>query len=115
MLFHALFILSAGCLRSVYGIHNTTIDDNDPLISYRPAGSWGRAAATSLNYGGSHMLTLDGSGTAVYSFVGKNILESNRIFLQLKFSRRRCLFHVAEVALPRYHSCYARLNAHRTA
>lgn len=50
---------------------NVTVDDGDQRIIYSPTGAWTRSAQSSLNYGGSHMLTQNASATAVFSFSGE--------------------------------------------
>ena len=63
----ALFVV---VLRLVDGRHNLTIDDQDPSIVYAPTGAWNRTAASTLDYGGSHMLTQNPNATASFNFTG---------------------------------------------
>lgn len=55
---------------AVHAASNVTIDDGDGRIAYSPAGVWAKSAQTSLNYGGSHMLTQNPAAKATFNFTG---------------------------------------------
>jgi hypothetical protein len=54
----------------VHGRHNVTVDSQNPLITYSPAGSWNLSAPNSLDAGGAHMLTGNSAATATFTFTG---------------------------------------------
>ncbi|KAF6751037.1 hypothetical protein DFP72DRAFT_909113 [Ephemerocybe angulata] len=50
------------------------VDENDPSISYLPAGSWERStAANAMDQGGHHMTTFDPTATATFTFTGTGL------------------------------------------
>ncbi|KAF9035832.1 hypothetical protein BJ165DRAFT_635740 [Panaeolus papilionaceus] len=49
---------------------NFTLDDNDPLIMYSPSGGGWTEIENPLDAGGSHMVTLDSSSLATFTFTG---------------------------------------------
>ncbi len=60
------------CSTVVRAAINITVDDGDPGIIYSPGGAWKRSAPSPLNYGGSHMFSMDAGATAVFSFTGEH-------------------------------------------
>ncbi len=69
----ALPLALALCARHAHALANVTIDDQSPLISYAPAGSWARindSSTATLDIDGGHMLTSDPAATAVLNFTG---------------------------------------------
>ncbi|KJA16568.1 hypothetical protein HYPSUDRAFT_289840 [Hypholoma sublateritium FD-334 SS-4] len=70
---HAASLALVLCVRRVRALTNVTIDDQSPLISYAPAGSWARindSTTATLDVDGGHMLTSDPTATAVLNFTG---------------------------------------------
>lgn len=49
---------------------NITVDDTNPGIVYAPPGAWVLSANSSLDIGGTHMLTQNPNGTATFTFTG---------------------------------------------
>ena len=51
---------------------NITVDDTDQtLIHYSPGDAWQKSTQSSLDYGGTHMLTNDPNAIAVFQFTGE--------------------------------------------
>ncbi|KAF8886946.1 hypothetical protein BD779DRAFT_542299 [Infundibulicybe gibba] len=76
-MFHQLLLSLVGTYLWSAGLtcarQNISIDDPSPSISYTPIASWGKTAPTSLDEGGSHMLTTDPGATATFSFTGVRV------------------------------------------
>lgn len=54
----------------VNAMHNVTVDDNDPSITYQPAASWTVSVSDMLDAGGQHHVTSDSDATASFKFTG---------------------------------------------
>ena len=54
----------------VNAMHNVTVDDNDPSITYQPSDSWLVSVFDVLDAGGSHHVISDPDATALFSFTG---------------------------------------------
>ena len=51
-------------------MHNVTVDDNDPSITYQPPASWVVSVFDPLDAGGQHHVTSDPDATASFTFTG---------------------------------------------
>jgi hypothetical protein len=54
----------------VNAMHNVTVDDNDPSITYQPPSSWVVSVFDVLDAGGQHHDTSDPDATASFTFTG---------------------------------------------
>ena len=52
-------------------MHNVTVDDNDPSITYQPHNSWILSVVDVLDAGGRHHITSDTDATASFTFTGE--------------------------------------------
>lgn len=69
-----LYILTVLLTLKAHGLQNVTVDDADPRVAYH--GIWNgdqyqQASPPSLDYGGSHTVSLDPSANAVFTFPGQ--------------------------------------------
>jgi hypothetical protein len=55
---------------------NITLDDNDSKIQY--TSGWSRSVSTNLDYGGSHVLTMNTTAEAVLQFTGDFCLTKHK-------------------------------------
>ena len=69
MFVQLVFLLAIPC-NLVYGLHNVTVDDQSPLITYSPPSSWILSNPNDLDAGGAHTLTQDKAATATFTFTG---------------------------------------------
>ena len=96
----ALPLALALCARHAHALANVTIDDQSPLISYAPAGSWARindSSTATLDIDGGHMLTSDPTATAVLNFTGMSFIAFSLLGwadlscgIRLTFQASRC-------------------------
>ena len=68
-MFFCIFLYIA-LLLVASAMHNVTVDDNDPSITYQPLSSWEVSVPDVLDAGGEHHDTSDPDATATFTFTG---------------------------------------------
>ncbi|KAF8888148.1 hypothetical protein CPB84DRAFT_1749551 [Gymnopilus junonius] len=74
--------------------HNVTVDDTDTtIIDYEPPTSWDEAPPDPLDANGSHMVTVDSSATATFTFTGEEYFPLK--FVEGEFDPRVAIYFFA--------------------